>query len=603
MISRFSKNVVNEKFYLKIVQCFNELVNDQIFDPNCLQGMKEIVQKNKREEFAVRLIGRIIFCKFLCEKYSKQGQPLLSPNIFSKESIDKCKKNYYHEKLEPLFFELLNTEQKQRKNYFNNQDYKTIPYLNGGLFSPHEYDFYRYNENEHCGQFRFITISNSWFENFFNILDEYNFTVDEDSSCDIELSIDPEMLGRIFENLLNEIHTENGKNAKKDTGSFYTPKEIVNFMVDNSLIKYLKLKTKIREDKLKSLMKYCSEDINNLKDDEKKSIINALYEITILDPACGSAAFPIGILQKMVYILNQLDPNAELWFEKISKNVDSVVKHELQKKFDNGELDYIRKLYIIKNSIFGIDLQSIAVEISKLRCFLTLIIEQKIDDDKPNRGIIPLPNLEFKFIIADSLVKLNKKDKKRQIYLSEDVELANSLKQIRDEYFVTDKDKSKKLKSKFEEIHQKIKKLSITEKVSKHYEQLSDWNPFNNELTNWFDANWMFGVENGFDIVIGNPLYVQLQKMTNEFKQLYKNQCYKSYNSKGDIYMLFYEMGLNNLISNGILCYITSNQWMKKTYGLSLRDNVFQNYQCDSLFNLGIGVFKNTQVNTQISFF
>jgi hypothetical protein len=214
LISRFSKNVVNKKFYLKIAQCFNELVNDQIFNPDCLQGIKEIAQKNKREEFVVRLIGRIIFCKFLCEKYSKQGKPLLSPDIFSKESIYKYK-NYYHEKLELLFFELLNTEQKQRKNYFfDNQYYKIIPYLNGGLFSPHEYDFYYYDENKHCGKFGFVTISNNWFENFFNILDEYNFTVDEDSPYDIELSIDPEMLGRIFENLLNKIHTENGKNAK-----------------------------------------------------------------------------------------------------------------------------------------------------------------------------------------------------------------------------------------------------------------------------------------------------------------------------------------------------------------------------------------------------
>ena len=363
-------------------------------------------------------------------------------------------------------------------------------------------------------------------------------------------------------------------------------------------------KTSIDEDRLRALIDYSKEeyDIAVFSENEKKSIINALYKITVLDPACGSGAFPIGMLQKIVYMLQELDPDAVLWFEKTIENIDQLFKKEIKSKFDGGSLNYIRKLSVIKNSIFGIDLQPIAVEISRLRCFLSLIIEEKVDDYEQNRGINPLPNLDFKFIIANSLVRL---DPSEQISLFEDNDHINALKAVRDEYFNSDSERRAELKSDFKDIQQEMLLCNIgsSKNVSKRYFQLSAWKPFQNESTDWFDADWMFGIkeDEGFDIVIGNPPYIQLQSMKELSKTLYKPlKYYKSYEAMGDIYTLFYEMGLYNLSKNGVLCFITSNKWMRAGYGESLRDNVFQNYQTELLVDLGSGVFESATVDTNI---
>lgn len=351
LIERFSVEVVNKQFYTEIATLFTELVGGErggIRYPTTLI-MKQVNDKNKFAEFAVRLIGRIVFCRFLCEKHSNSGLGLLPLDLFTEEKI-KNSGNYYHEVLEPLFFELLNTNQKRRKDEFINDYFRQIPYLNGGLFSPHDDDCYHYDHANHCGKAGFVTIPNEWFAKFFSVLNEYNFTVDENTSYDIELSIDPEMLGRIFENLLAEINPETGENAKKSTGSFYTPRDIVDFMVDSSLLQYLMSKTSIDEDRLRALIDYSKEkyDIVIFNEKEKKDIIDALYKITVLDPACGSGAFPIGMLQKIVYLLQELDPDAVLWFEKTTENIDPLFRKEIKSKFDAGSLNYIRKLSVIK---------------------------------------------------------------------------------------------------------------------------------------------------------------------------------------------------------------------------------------------------------------
>ena len=200
--------------------------------------------------------------------------------------------NYYHQVLEPLFFEMLNTNQNRRKPEFQTDYYSKVPYLNGGLFSPQTDDHYKYDAVNHCGAYGVVSIPNEWFNRLYAVLNEYNFTVDENTAYDIELSIDPEMLGRIFENLLAEINPETGENAKKSTGSFYTPRDIVDYMVDSSLCEYLKTKTDIAEIKLKALISYSKEDDDLAVFDkaEKKKLIDALYTVTALDPACGSGA-------------------------------------------------------------------------------------------------------------------------------------------------------------------------------------------------------------------------------------------------------------------------------------------------------------------------
>ena len=440
LIGRFSVEVVNKQFYNEIALSFTKLIGGQRDGKDFEKELSlyGVASANKYAEFAVRLIGRIIFCWFLREKKSENGIPLIPDEILSLDGI-RNSNNYYHDVLEPLFFELLNTSLRRRKGKFATEKiYNQIPYLNGGLFSPHNDDQYKYSPATQTGQYGQVIIPNDWFIDFYKILGEYNFTVDENTTYDIELSIDPEMLGRIFENLLAEINPETGENAKKSTGSFYTPRDIVDYMVDNSILEYLKTKTAIDEKKLKALISYSKDDdyLAVFDNQEKKRIINALYTVTVLDPACGSGAFPIGMLQKIVYILQEIDPEANLWFNKATENVSILLKKEFEKKFNAGSLDYIRKLSVIQNSIFGVDIQPIAVEIARLRCFLSLVIEEVVYDDEENRGINPLPSLDFKFIIANSLIKLD--ENAQQLSMFENQSHIDELKLVREEYFNAD---------------------------------------------------------------------------------------------------------------------------------------------------------------------
>lgn len=594
LTERFSVEVVNKQFYSEIALCYTKLVGGERDGKKfeMLLGLHSVIEQKKYAEFAVRLIGRIMFCWFLKEKKSENGIPLIPEKYLTVETISS-QDNYYHKILEPLFFELLNTNQKKRKDKYNTDEFKQIPYLNGGLFSPHTDDLYKYDNVIQCGRYGLVNIPNQWFIEFYNVLSQYNFTVDENTSYDIELSIDPEMLGRIFENLLAEINPETGENAKKSTGSFYTPRDIVDYMVDSSLLEYLKNKTNIEEARLKALISYGKEDdsiaVFNLE--EKKNIINALYNITILDPACGSGAFPIGMLQKIVYILQEVDPDANLWFDKATENVSILLKKEFEKKFNAGSLDYIRKLSVIQNSIFGIDIQPIAVEISRLRCFLSLVIEENVNDEEDNRGINPLPNLDFKFISANSLISL---DDSNQLSLLEDEEQMKRLKEIRDEYFGTnDLDLKKDLISEFKDVQQDmlLKTINTFAKTSSaKYQKLSAWKPFSNESTDWFDPDWMFGIKDGFDIVIGNPPYGILNKKQNQntsilmpeadVEKIKNMPLYK--HCKGrfvNIYTLFIMKAISLLKHDGYNCFIFPLAFMCDLSASNLRKYILDNHQ------------------------
>lgn len=576
LVARFSAEVVNKQFYSEIATAFTELVggerNGRKYEKTL--GLYSVVDHNKYSEFGVRLIGRIMFCWFLREKRSDKGIPLVPDSMLSLDTIKKG--NYYHKVLEPLFFELLNTCQNRRKSEFKTGEYNWVPYLNGGLFSPQSDDHYKYDEINHCGSVGLVKVPDEWFLRLYSVLGEYNFTVDENTAYDIELSIDPEMLGRIFENLLAEINPETGENAKKSTGSFYTPRDIVDYMVDSSLLEYLKTKTGIDENRLRALISYFKENDEDVlfSKQEKKAIIDSLYTITTLDPACGSGAFPIGMLQKIVYILQVLDPEADLWFDKATENVGILLKKEFEKKFNAGSLNYIRKLSVIQNSIFGIDIQPIAVEISRLRCFLSLIIEEKVDDAEENRGVNALPNLDFKFITANSLISL---DNDGQMSLFEDVGHIEKLKAVRDEYFNAESDRRAELKLKFSQIQQDMLLNTITnysKQASQKYTQLFSWKPFSNEPTGWFDPDWMFGVKDGFDVVIGNPPYIGFHKVPDKD---YNREHYFTANGKYDYYVLFIERGLQLSNSVGFLSYICPSYFYKRDYGKNTRNHLLTN--------------------------
>lgn len=626
LINRFSVEIVNKQFYSEIAACFTRLVGGQREGKtyNKELNIHGVTDQNKYAEFAVRLIGRIVFCWFLKEKKSDNGVSLIPDSLFS-VNFNKIGGNYYHDVLEPLFFELLNTSIQRRKGkYAQDEFYAQIPYLNGGLFSPHADDHYKYSPELQCGQYGIITIPNEWFAHFYDVLNQYNFTVDENTSYDIELSIDPEMLGRIFENLLAEINPETGENAKKSTGSFYTPRDIVDYMVDSSILEHLKTKTGISEEKLKALISYGKEDdeFMSFSAVEKKAIVNALYTVTVLDPACGSGAFPIGVLQKIVYMLQEIDPDATLWFNKATENVSFLIRKEFEKKFNAGSLDYIRKLTVIQNSIFGIDIQPIAVEIARLRCFLSLVIEEKVYDDEPNRGINPLPNLDFKFIIANTLLSLphdsdfQKNVSANQMSIFENQDHIDQLKAVREEYFsANDAETKNELKLAFSEIQKAMfqEALNNNKMASARYQALFQWEPFNNTVTDWFDADWMFGIKDGFDIVIANPPYVESRnpafdgelkdKLQRHIKSIYNKQESALITQGADMLVYFFERAIKFISTTGIITFITSNGWLNNEYGHKFQKFLMAKTKVLALVDTDYKYFENANVNTIISFF
>ena len=603
LVSRFSIEVVNKDFYESIAVLFTELVggNRKISKVNYeYKGLLKIgkleVSTVKRQEFAVRLIGRLLFAWFLKEKKSKNGVPLIPNEIFTvSKNEDKA---HYYRKLEMLFFELLNTKQNHRNEYLKNEIYDIVPYLNGGLFSPHETDYYLPNQENSQ-----VMIPNIWFSNLFDVFNSYNFTVDENLSFDIELSIDPEMLGRIFENLLAEINPDTGESARKSTGSFYTPRQIVDYMISQSLFYYLKDNTTLADGKLLTLISpnYGLEDFENLTNTEAEEVIKKLKNIKIIDPACGSGAFPIGILQRIIQIMSVLDPTAEKWYRDALINIPTEFKETISSKYAESGYLYPRKLQIIRESIFGVDIQPIATEISKLRCFLTLIVDEVVEDDKVNRGIEPLPNLEFKFVTANSLIGLdekfgNRSDLSHNIF--EDSSFIEKLENIRKEYFIASGSEREKIQAEYVRTQLEMKMSSSYNVGSKNsrFKKILGWNPFNEDAGEWLDPLWMFGV-NKFDIVIQNPPYVSTRKISDEDKE----GLMVHYGFVDDLYNHFIHRGFQLLTDKGIQTVISSDTYFTIETKLNLRKKLL-NHNIYSIVSLGYNIFETAMVSTAIAF-
>lgn len=561
----FSVEKVNKEFYQQIARYYYRLTGKNDFKKELALPSVGEGDERKYEEFAVRLIGRIIFCWFLRHKKSGAGIPLIPREVLSLSAAEG-QPDYYHSILEPLFFEVMNRPVKERKPVAVPQA-ELVPFLNGGLFEPHTSDYYQNAANYA------LKIPDGWFADFFGVLEQYNFTIDENSTVDADVSVDPEMLGRIFENLLAEVVPETGETARKATGSYYTPRAIVDYMVEQSLKQYLLTRTGLPEDKLDSLLSYEDEDFD-LSDAEKEAIVKALKEIKVIDPACGSGAFPMGILHRMLLVLEKVDPRLEIWRRQYLDALDPIVRQVVMKNIRRENWAYIRKLMIIRDCIYGVDIQPIAVEIAKLRCFLSLVVDEIIVDSEENRGIEPLPNLEFKFVAANTLIGLPKTASQSAFGVTE---MINKLKELRESYLRSYGAEKAQIEKEFRATQQKLFKENVQWAVADTLvKQLTEWDPFSYESCGWFDPGWMFGVNDGFDVAIGNPPY--LESRSPKFSQQLKDailaavkrrwEGLSNYFTRGaDLLVYFIETSLNLIKPTGSVVLISQNAWLDTLYG------------------------------------
>lgn len=597
---------VNKEFYKQIKERFDALVG-------IAKSNKFKATENQVKQFTVRLIGRYIFCWFLKEK------DIIPISLIDSVRI-KTSPKYHQEFLQKLFFGTLNTkindrdwlkaEQTDLKHLF-----EKIPYLNGGLFDKTEED----------ELFSSLEL-NSWLINFVELLENYDFTVDESSINYQQVAVDPEMLGRIFENLLASQNPETEKaanNERKAYGAFYTPREIVDYMVDESLKTYLSKKLSILTDDLNSA--FTSNPVWPEKlSKRKKEAEQALINIKILDPACGSGAFPMGVLHRLISL----------------RELTSLHANTYQLKKD-----------ILSNNIYGVDIMPMAVEIARLRAWLSLIVEEDYKGEKiaSNFGIDALPNLDFKFMQGNSLLetyegiklfdenllngntinkrqelleKTNKKINSLQTKylemhskgalkgtekmlidkeLKENKELLKKITKVEEpsasyglfsgeqntanfserlqkmhkELFSTsDKEQKKALKSEIEAmewglISSSLQELGKTDKLHE-LESLKQQNikPYFLYKLNFPEV---FTDNGGFDIVIGNPPYVRQEAIDPYYKPKYINNHPEVGSGTADLYVYFFDSAISVTNQGGIIIFITLNKFLKTKYGEGLR--------------------------------
>ena len=603
--------------------------------------------------------------KYITDNLIASFNPHAKVDLFYKSDESK----YYKAILQNLFFAMLNSPitpegskelserhfRKGRGDYDNNKlmryEYyfknpqlfvdlanKTVPFLNGGLFDCLDekdkdlyYDGFSDREavkkalivpdylffGEEVG--KNIDLS-EWYgdkkkkkvsaRGIIDILKRYNFTVEENTPFDKEVSLDPELLGKVFENLLASYNPETQTTARKQTGSFYTPREIVQYMVDESLVAHLKrtvgddLETQYRQ-----LMQY-TDEVVNFTVEQRKQIMQSLYNCKVLDPACGSGAFPMGMLQQMVHILSRIDPDNTQWKEMmLNKAIDETsdayrtassderreIIADIERSFDESvnRPDYARKLYLIENCIYGVDIQPIAIQISKLRFFISLVVDQKSNDNPvENFGIRPLPNLEAKFVAANTLIGLDKKD--ASLFDSAEIKAKESeLKIAKHKIF---RAKTVRTKRKYRQIVNDLR-LKIANMLedcgavgNAEAQQLAAWDMFNqNASSPYFDPEWMFNVKEGFDIVIGNPPYISaidLKKSLGNTNYKYLKSLFQTSKGTVDMYVYFFEKGLNLLCDGGTLSFITPNKYLSANYGKTLRAYLMTNAKITTVLDV-----------------
>lgn len=448
------------------------------------------------------------------------------------------------------------------------------------------------------------------------ILHAYNFTVEENTPIDEEIALDPELLGKVFENLLASYNEETKTTARKQTGSFYTPRPIVEYMVDESLKAHLcgtltKLGHKVEEarEQLDLLLGYTDEE-PSFSEEEIDALLAAIHTCKILDPACGSGAFPIGMLQKLVHIGHKLDPGNTRWkqlqIDEASKIPDTSARNAaikaIERDFEENGDDYGRKLYLIENCLYGVDIQPIAIQISKLRFFISLICDQKTNRDKAkNHGIRALPNLETKFVAADTLIGLPEMDQMALVDPRVN-KIESEIESLYHRHFsVQRRDQKLSIQRKLMLLRQELGQvLSESLGSSQKAKHLADWDPFDSQSSaGFFDPHWMFGrsLAGGFDIVFGNPPWgAKLEK--SELNRLLKRFPLVPSKTK-DSYLFFICRSIELLKEGGVLALIIPNTWLLINSAKEFRKHILS-LDVREIIEHGDGLFAQATVESSI---
>ena len=587
----------------------------------------------------IRLLTRLIFCWFLKEKglipESLFDQDTLG-NIL--KSLDDDKPTYHQAILQNLFFATLNQRMNARgekfrvfakdEGFLKNRntygvdnlyrhealfkdpeaalaEFEDIPFLNGGLFECLD----RTDDN---GKKIYVdgfsrnskkrpNIPNRFFfgegevnigavtgetrrgmekvRGLIHILSAYKFTIVENTPIDQEIALDPELLGKVFENLLASYNEETKTTARKQTGSFYTPRPIVEYMVDESLKAHLATVLEgehgmVEDDArtgLDILFAYTEKE-HPFNNDEVDTLIKAIDSCKILDPACGSGAFPMGTLHKLVYILTKLDPDNARWKQTQLDKLDSApMREELEHTFESNNDDYGRKLYLIENCLYGVDIQPIAIQLSKLRFFISLICDQKTNKNKAqNHGVRPLPNLETKFVAANTLIGLGE-DAQMELFKSPKVvKIEKELQKVRHDYFAVQRRQQKlALQSKDKELRNELANelMQASFADQETSQKLAKWNPYDPHIAaDFFEPLWMFdrSLVDGFDVVIGNPPWGA--KLSTQDKVKLKEAYEDIDSSTPNSFAYFIGSALQNVSKKGIVAFVLPDSILIKDF-------------------------------------
>ena len=672
---RLGTFALNESFYREIADWYfwaqHLIAEGKIVPPQSVDTDPE------RSLFLIRVLTRLIFCWFLIEKRLIPADLFREHRLKNLlNDLAPGSSDYYRAVLQNLFFGTLNQPKEDRDfrgrnksggrdpnrgitNLWRYEDCfrdpaqwrkvtERIPFLNGGLFDCLDRVFQQAEETPNARLDGFsdnpkesaqlpnylffdekghtVDLSMDYGDDtksarskrakvcgLIDILSRYKFTIEENTPLEEEIALDPELLGRVFENLLASYNPETKKTARKQTGSFYTPREVVSFLVDEALIAYLEpiLGGSDPVTCLRALFDARADHFDNpFTQEETDCLVTALDNVKTLDPACGSGAFPMGTLHRLVDLLAKLDPENKRWEARqrarlqedkarAAANADPALQkealdevaqreRELAPIFNASRFDrnYARKLFLIENAIFGVDIQPVAVQIAKLRFFIALICDQRVDARAENQGVIPLPNLETRIVAANTLLPVGSATAGRHgqaDLLDHRLDrLRAELREIRHEHFQARSPERKRRcrerdAKKRAELAAELRQSGMPARTAN---ELAHWDPYDqNTFAPFFDPIWMFGdaylrgstPDNiGFDVVTGNPPYVRQEEIKDQKEDL-KPHYPDTYTGTADLYIFFYDRALQLLRPGGILSFITSNKWYRAAYGEKLR--------------------------------